>query len=60
MVMAALGLVFSMLIASQTILLDGLFDLTYFITGLFTLKVVSLVHRKDDDLFPYGYRCFFM
>ena len=43
---------------SQAILLDGLFDLTYFVAALFTFKVAQLVHREDDDRFPYGYAYF--
>ena len=52
---SALGLVFAVLTSSRAILLDGLFDVTYFIAALFTLKVANLVHREDDDHFPYGY-----
>ena len=33
------GLIFSVVTESQAILLDGLFNLTYFMVGLFTLKV---------------------
>lgn len=43
---------------SQAILLDGLFNLTYFLAGLFTIKVSRLVLRGDDALFPYGYSFF--
>jgi len=56
--MAALGFGFAFLTDSQAILLDGLFDATYLIAGLFTLKVAALVHREDDDRFPYGYAHF--
>jgi len=56
--MATLGLGFAFLTDSQAILLDGLFDATYLIAGLFTLKVATLVHREDDDRFPYGYAHF--
>ena len=44
--------------SSQAILLDGLFNLTYFATGLFTVKVASLVARGDDERFPHGYGFF--
>jgi len=37
--------------------LDGLFNVTRFIAALFKLKVVCLIHREDDDRFPYGYVC---
>ncbi len=43
---------------SQAILLDGLFNLTYFATGLFTLRVAQLVAGGDDDRFPHGYAFF--
>ena len=43
---------------SQAILLDGLFNLTYFATGLFTVKVATLVAGGDDDRFPHGYAFF--
>jgi len=55
---AVLGLVFAALTTSQAILLDGLFDVAYFITALFTLKVARLVHREDDERFPVGYAFF--
>ncbi len=44
--------------SSQAIMLDGLFNLSYFATGLFTVKVASLVARGDDERFPYGYAYF--
>jgi cation diffusion facilitator family transporter len=43
---------------SQAILLDGLFNLTYFMAALFTIKVSRLVLRGDDARFPYGYSFF--
>jgi predicted Co/Zn/Cd cation transporter (cation efflux family) len=52
------GLVVSVISSSQAILLDGLFNLTYFIVGLFTLKVARLVQKGDDERFPYGYAFF--
>jgi cation diffusion facilitator family transporter len=52
------GLVFSVVTESQAILLDGLFNLTYFIVGLFTLKVAKLVQQGDDEYFPAGYLFF--
>ena len=44
--------------SSQAILLDGLFNLTYFATGLFTVKVATLVAGGDDERFPHGYAFF--
>lgn len=52
------GLAASALAASQAILLDGLFNLTYFAAGLLTLKVAALLRRGDDQDFPFGYAYF--
>lgn len=52
---AGLGLTFAVLTRSQAILLDGLFDVTYFIAAVFTIKVATLVTREDDDRFPLGF-----
>lgn len=56
--MAVLGTLFAIAADSQAILLDALFDITYFVAALFTFKVARLVHREDDDRFPYGYAYF--
>lgn len=40
---------------AQAILLDGLFNLTYFVTGLFTLKVARLLRRGESERYPIGY-----
>jgi len=42
----------------EAIMLDGVFNLTYFATGLFTLKVARLIARGDDERFPYSYAFF--
>jgi predicted Co/Zn/Cd cation transporter (cation efflux family) len=47
--------VFTWITGADVILLDGLFNLTYFATGLFTLKVARLLEQPQDDEFPYGY-----
>ena len=52
------GVVVAVISASQAILLDGLFNLTYFGTSLFTIKVATLVARGDDERFPFGYSFF--
>ena len=57
-VVAANGLVFGLLTGAQAILLDGFFNLTYFATGLFTIKVANLLRRGDDEQFPVGYAFF--
>lgn len=55
LVIGIVGLTFSVITSSQAILLDGLFNLTYFASGLFTLKVARLVTKEDDECFPVGY-----
>ena len=55
LIIGIVGLTFSVISSSQAILLDGLFNLTYFASGLFTLKVARLVTKEDDERFPVGY-----
>ncbi len=52
------GIMASVISSSQAIMLDGLFNLTYFIIGMFTLKVARLVQKGDDARFPFGYAFF--
>ena len=52
------GVTVALLSHSQAILLDGIFNLAYVATGLFTLRVVRLVQRGDDQRFPAGYGFF--
>lgn len=52
------GVTFSVLTGAEAILLDGLFNLTYFVTGLLTIKVSKLVARGENDDFPVGYAFF--
>ena len=52
------GVVVAELSHSQAIMLDGVFNLIYFVTGLFTLKVARLVISGDDERFPVGYGFF--
>jgi cation diffusion facilitator family transporter len=52
------GVVFYLLTGAEAILLDGLFNLTYFVTGLFAIKVARMVLQGDDDTFPVGYAFF--
>ncbi|MEO1090913.1 MAG: cation diffusion facilitator family transporter [Pseudomonadota bacterium] len=49
---------FSFATDSQAILLDGLFNVTYFLTALLTLKVAELVAKPDDEEYPFGYAYF--
>ena len=58
LVIGTVGVVVAVLSHSQAIMLDGVFNLIYFGTGLFTLKVASLVVRGDDARFPVGYGFF--
>lgn len=58
LVIGLVGLIFALFSHSQAILLDGLFNLTYVGTGLFTLKVARLVQLGDDEWFPMGYAFF--
>jgi predicted Co/Zn/Cd cation transporter (cation efflux family) len=52
------GLVFSKLTGSKAILLDGAFNLVYFVISLLTIKVSKLVFQGDDEHFPIGYSFF--
>ena len=49
---------FAVITRSQAISLDGMFNLTYFIISLFTMKVARLVVQGDDEHFPAGYSFF--
>jgi cation diffusion facilitator family transporter len=56
--LGVLGVALAMLCNSRAILLDGLFNLAYFLAAVFTLKVSSLVRRPEDEAFPFGYGYF--
>lgn len=58
LIIGCVGLVTSFVASSQAILLDGLFNLAYCVTGLFTLKIAQLVQQADDERFPFGYAFF--
>ena len=58
LVIGCAGIGFSHAASSQAILLDGLFNLTYFVAGLFTLKIAGLIRQGDDQDFPLGYAFF--
>ena len=58
LLLAIVGCTAAALSGSQAILLDGLFNLTYFATGLFTIRVARLVAGGDDERFPHGYAFF--
>jgi cation diffusion facilitator family transporter len=57
-IIGVVGVTIALISDSQAILLDGLFNLTYFLTGLFAIKVAGLVQRGDDERFPAGYSFF--
>jgi cation diffusion facilitator family transporter len=48
----------ALLSGSQAILLDGLYNLAFFFTALFTLRVARLLARPDDATYPFGYLYF--
>ncbi len=58
LLLACLGIAFALASSSQAILLDGLFNISYFVTGLFTVRVATLVAGGDDERFPHGYAFF--
>lgn len=49
------GITAAAISGSQAILLDGVFNITYFLVGIFGIKVSALVAGGDDEEFPYGY-----
>ena len=51
LLLGCLGITFFLVSSSQAILLDGLFNMSYFATGLFTVKVASLVSESSLDSF---------
>ena len=44
--------------SSQAVLLDGTFNLIYFVMGLLSLRITRLIARGEDSRFPYGYAVF--
>lgn len=52
------GVAMAAITGSGAILLDGLFNLCFFVTALLTLRVAVLVSRPDDDRYPFGYLLF--
>lgn len=57
-VLGILGIAFAPLTNSNAILLDGLFNISYFATAILTLKVAQIIQRPDDEQFPFGYGYF--
>ena len=58
LVMAGLGIGFSLYTQSNAILLDGLFSLIGFAFGLVALRVARLVQQPDDTHYQFGYGSF--
>ncbi|GLP96037.1 cation transporter [Paraferrimonas sedimenticola] len=52
------GLVVAFASDSEAILLDGLFNLTYFVSSLFAIKIAALLAAGDNDKYPLGYGYF--
>ncbi|WP_455211747.1 cation diffusion facilitator family transporter [Kaarinaea lacus] len=57
-IMAALGIGFSVLTQSNAILLDGIFSLIGFATALVALRISTLVQQPDDTHYQFGYGSF--
>lgn len=57
-VVGVVGITVAAISSSQAILLDGVFNLTYFATALFTVRVARYVVSGDDEHFPHGYAFF--
>jgi predicted Co/Zn/Cd cation transporter (cation efflux family) len=58
LVIGIVAMVAAVLSGSQAILLDGLYNLAFFVTALFTLRVARLLARPDDAKYPFGYLYF--
>ena len=55
LLLGVLGLAVSLATGSGAILLDGAFNLCFFVTALATLRVARLLQRPDDRDYPFGY-----
>ncbi len=58
LVLGVAGVASALLTGSGAILLDGLFNVCFFATALFALRVAVLVGRPDDARYPFGYLFF--
>lgn len=58
LVLAIVALAFALITDSRVILLDGLYNATYFGAGLFTLRVARLAQTPDNARFPFGHGYF--
>ena len=55
LVLGIVALIVALATASGAILLDGAFNLCFFVTALVTLRVARLLERPDDQRYPFGY-----
>jgi predicted Co/Zn/Cd cation transporter (cation efflux family) len=53
--LGAIALIVALATESGAILLDAAFNLCFFATALFTLRVARLLKRPDDHNYPFGY-----
>ncbi len=58
LILGVVGVTMAIVTDSRAILLDGLFNLTYFAVALVAVKVAALTSRPDNDEFPWGYASF--
>lgn len=56
--MAIVGIALALLTNSRAIMLDGLYNLTYFAVGLVTLRIARLAVQPDSAEFPFGHAYF--
>jgi cation diffusion facilitator family transporter len=55
LVLGVVALIVALATGSGAILLDGAFNLCFFVTALVTLRVARLLERPDDQQYPFGY-----
>lgn len=55
LVLGVVALIVALATGSGAILLDGAFNLCFFVTALVTLRVARLLERPDDRQYPFGY-----
>ena len=55
LILGVMGVAVSLATGSGAILLDGAFNLCFFVTALVTLRVARLLRRPDDRDYPFGY-----
>lgn len=58
LLVGVVGVTMAMITNSGAILLDGMFNLAYFMFAVVTVRVASLAQRPDDEAFPWGYSYF--